>query len=80
MSTQEQAIIGGIVYDIIGESTTEELRACGFLSTLHEWERQGVLRHVLVRRPNGQKTYVANDYGPHPTYGENSRYIKIAPV
>jgi len=62
------AVINGILYHVLAEAEPGPLRrAAG----------RAPLRYVLVRRPNGAREQIAADYGPHPIYGENRRYVLL---
>lgn len=61
-----RAIINGHEYVIVGRAPI------GPRAQADDPECRGL---VAIRRPRGRTTYWAKDYGPHPVYGENRRYV-----
>ena len=66
----ETAILNGIIYDVLAEAP---------LGQQAQAQDVRCRRLVLLRRPQGRREVLAKDYGPHPVYGDNRRYVKLTP-
>lgn len=67
----EMAFINGTVYHVI---------ASALPGPLGKMNQPGVKRLVFLRRPRGAMIVLAQDFGPHPVYGEGRRYRTLGNV